>query len=93
MEPNGHVIVFNDLVEKTQGKVAQVIKDEMEARTGILTKDVSEWVRVMAMVNTMLIIDHVTRKMNVEANSKVLLEMMVKQYLLVGLKEGGPADV
>jgi hypothetical protein len=94
MEPNGHAIVFNDLAEKTQGAVAQIIKDDTETRTGIVTKDVSEWVRVMAMGNTMLLIDPVTRKMNIEANSKSkqLLELLVKQYLLVGLKEGGPAD-
>ncbi|MGI4760566.1 MAG: hypothetical protein ACRYF0_07670 [Janthinobacterium lividum] len=83
-------LVFSELTESTQLAVAKVIKDEMEQRTGIQTKSVSEWVRVMLLGNTKLELNLTIRKMNVEPDSKQVLELLTRQYLLVGVKEGGP---
>jgi hypothetical protein len=76
---------FCDFSEAMQAAVAKTIKDEMEQRTRIQTKEVSEWVRVLTLGNTKLEIDYVARKMNVEAKSKELLEILTREYLLVGL--------
>lgn len=86
------LVHFTEMAEGTQAAVAKTIKDDMEGRTGITTKAVSEWVRVLTLGGTKLEIDYTTRKMNVEANSKQVLEILVRQYLLVGVQKGGPAD-
>ncbi|MDO7853175.1 hypothetical protein [Hymenobacter convexus] len=86
MEPNDTLVAFTSLSEGMQSAVAKTIKDEMEGRTGIQTKGVGEWVRVMTLGATQLLINYATRKMNVEPQSKVVLELLVRQYLLVGVK-------
>ncbi|WP_375418154.1 hypothetical protein [uncultured Hymenobacter sp.] len=80
------------MTESNQLAVAKTIKDEMEQRTGIQTKGVHEWVRVMLLACVKLEIDYSIRKMNVEANSKQVLEILTREYLLVGLKKGGVAE-
>lgn len=86
------VVEFNDLAPKTQAAVAEAIRAEMEQRTSIRTRSVSEWVRVMAMVNPKLEINHATRKMNVSPDSKPLLEQLVQAYLVVGVSKEGRAN-
>lgn len=89
MAPDVKLVPFTELSEAMQVAVAKTIKDEMEGRTGIQTKGVGEWVRVMTLGNTGLLINYTTRKMDVEPESKVVLELLVRQYLLVGMKETG----
>ena len=89
MAPDVKLVPFTELSEAMQVAVAKTIKDEMEGRTGIQTNGVGEWVRVMTLGNTGLLINYTTRKMDVEPESKVVLELLVRQYLLVGMKETG----
>ena len=90
MEPNETLVPFTGLSDNMQAAVAKTIKDEMEGRTGIQTKGVGEWVRVLTLGATQLLINYTTRKMNVEPESKVVLELLVRQYLLVSLKPTKP---
>ena len=84
------IVTFSDLVEATQAAVAKTIKDELEQRTGIQTKPVREWVRVMLLGNTKLELNLSIRRMNVEPESKQVLELLTRQYLLVGVKQDRP---
>ncbi len=87
-----HLLVFCDLAEATQAACAKTIKDELEQRTGIQTKPVAEWVRVLRLGNAKLELDLASRRMSIEPESKQVLEVLTRQYLLVGVQEGGPAD-
>jgi len=83
---NVKTVHITDLKEDMQAAMAQVVKTEMEERTQIQTKGVDEWVRVMLLASVSFDINYDTRKFDVEAQSKQVLELLVRQYLLVGVK-------
>ena len=88
--PNTKTVHISEMKESLQASMAQVVKTEMEGRTHIQTKGVSEWVRVMQLASVSFVINYDTQKFDVEPQSKQVLELLVREYLLVRVKKGGP---
>jgi len=88
---NLRTVHFANGAEPWQLAIAERLKASAE-ENGIQTKDATEWVRVALLATIDLVIDLDTRTFNVSPETKPLLEMLVQQYLIVGVQEGGRVD-
>jgi hypothetical protein len=89
---NIRTVQFATADEKWQLGIAKVLKATTDAK-GLRTKGPEEWVRVAKLAAIAINIDLGTRTFNVSPATKPLLENLVREYLLVGVQEGGPAYV
>jgi hypothetical protein len=83
---NLRTVRFVDGAELWQRAIAERLKASAEEQ-GVRTKDVAEWVRVALLATIDIVIDLDTRTFNVSSDTKPLLENLVREYLVMGVKE------
>ena len=88
---NLRTVHFADAAATWQLAIAERLKASAEEK-GIQTKAAAEWVRVATLATIDLVIDLDAGTFNVSPETKPLLEMLVLEYLVVGVQEGGPAN-
>ena len=86
---NERTVHFADAPETWQLAIAARLKASAEEK-GVRTKGPAEWVRVALLATIDLVIDFDTRTFNVSPETKPLLELLVLEYLVVGVQKGGP---
>jgi hypothetical protein len=89
MGANTRTVHFATAAETWQLAIARKLKESAEEK-GVVTKSAEEWVRVAKLATIDIDIDLGTRTFNVSPATKPLLENLVREYLLVGVKEIAP---
>jgi hypothetical protein len=77
---------FPTAPETWQLAIAKKLKESAEEK-GLRTKGPEEWVRVARLATIDIVIDLGTRTFNVSPQTKPLLENLVRDYLLLGVKQ------